>query len=85
MAVTVLVLQPLTIERGPPGSGSQQEAASLLIARQPSHVTDPLETEHGIENIKWDHWQVMRTVTSCRRHPGRHSPGFVDALLQNLP
>src|SRR5262245_16256937 len=46
VAVTVFVLQPLTIERRSSSSAAQQEAAAAHVAGSPSEISDALEPKH---------------------------------------
>src|SRR6267142_1101738 len=48
MAVAVLVLQALAVQRGAAGSPAQQKAARTLVASRPGQVADALEAEHRV-------------------------------------
>ena len=79
----VLVLQALTIESRPSGRSANKETLTLHITRSPGEITDALETEHGVVNIKWNHGQAIGAVRAARRHPGRERTGFVNAFLKD--
>ena len=55
VAVAVLVLQALAVERGPPGGAAEQEAAGPRVAGRPGQVADPLEAEHRVVDVERDH------------------------------
>ena len=44
--VAVLVLEALSVERGAAGGGANDEATSLLVAREPEGVSGALKPEH---------------------------------------
>ena len=84
MAVPVLVLQPLAVERGPAGRPAEQEAARPRVAGRPDQVHHPLEAEHRVEDVERDDRDVAGAVRGGRGDPGRQRAGLVDALLQHL-
>ena len=84
MAVTVLVLQPLAVERGAAGRPAEQEAAGPRVPGRPDQVHDPLEAEHRVEDVERDHRDVAGAVGGRGGDPRRHRAGLVDALLQHL-
>jgi hypothetical protein len=55
MAVAVLVLQALAVQRGAPGGAADQEAARLHVAGGPGQVADALEAEHRVVDVERDH------------------------------
>ena len=55
VAVAVFVLQTFAVERGAPGSATQQEAARLHVAGRPGQVTDALEAEHRVVHVERHH------------------------------
>ena len=85
MAVAVLVLQALAVERRAAGGAAEQEAARAHVARRPDEIADALEAEHRVVDVERDHRHV---VVRVRRSPAAiheaHAPGLVDALLQDL-
>ena len=84
VAVAVLVLQPLAVERGAPRGPAQQEAAGAHVARRPREIADPLQAEHRVVDVERDHRHVVGGIRRRRRDPGAHRAGFVDPLLQHL-
>ena len=84
VAVAVLVLQALAVQRGAPGGAAEQEAARADVAGQPGQVADALEAEHRVVDVERDHRHVVRAVRGGRGDPARHRAAFVDALLQHL-
>ena len=85
MAVAILMLQTFTVQRGAPGSSTDQKAAPLDIACGPGQVARALEAEHGVEGVKRNHRHVVVTVRRSRGDPGGVSTRFVNARLKNLP
>ena len=85
VAVAVLVLQALAVERGAPGSAAEQEAARAHVARRPGEIADALEAEHRIIDVEGDHRRVGSGIGRRRRDPRGHRAGLVDAFLQHLP
>ena len=84
VAVTVLVLQSLAVERGAAGRPAEQEAAGPRVPGRPDQVHDPLEAEHRVEDVERDHRDVAGAVGGRGGDPRRHRAGLVDALLQHL-
>ena len=84
MAVAVLVLQALAVERGAARGAAEQEAARAHVARRPGEVVHALEPEHRIIDVERDHRRVGIGIGRRRRDPRRHGAGFVDAFLQHL-
>src|SRR5271166_4211230 len=62
VAVPVLVLQPLAVQRGAPGGAAEQETARAHVTGRPEQVADPLEPEHRIVDVEWDHRDVVGAV-----------------------
>ena len=84
MTVTILVLQTFTVQCSPSRGCTNQEATRLAIASSPSQITNTLESEHGVENIKGHHGQATRREGRCRRQPRTHRTGFVNTFFQDL-
>ena len=86
VAVAVLVLQALAVERGAAGLvPPRRKAARLHVAGGPGQVTDALEPEHRVVDVERDHRHaVVRRVRRRRGDPARHAARFVDAFLQDL-
>src|SRR5690606_24959194 len=84
VAVAVLMLQPLSIERGPACRTTQQEAAGLHVAGCPGEVTHALEAEHGVIDEERNHDAVVRRVRRCRSNPRAERARFVNPFLQKL-
>src|ERR1700733_8911591 len=84
MALAVLVLQALTVERRASGGAAHEEPARAQVARGPDEIADALEPEHRVEDEERDHLLAVRRVRRGGGHPRRNRAGFVDALLQNL-
>jgi hypothetical protein len=59
VAVAVLVLQALAVERGAPAGAAQQEAARLHVAGRPGQVADALEAEHRVVDVERHHDAVV--------------------------
>jgi hypothetical protein len=60
--VTVLVLQPLAVERRAPGGAADQEAAQRMSPAAQIEVADPLEAEHRVEDVEGDHGQARASA-----------------------
>ena len=84
VAVAVLVLQALAVERRAAGGAAQQEPAGPAVAGRPRQVADPLEAEHRVEDVERDHRHAVVAVRRGRRDPGRERARLVDALLEDL-
>ena len=84
VAVTILVLQTLAIERGSACRATQQETACTHVSRSPGQVADALQTEHGVVDVERDHDPVVGGIAGRSRNPGTHATGLVDPLLKNL-
>ena len=84
VAVAVLVLQALAVQRRPARRAAEQEAARLHVARRPGEVADALEAEHRVVHVERHHDPVVRRVRRRRRDPAAHAAGLVDAFLQHL-
>ena len=67
MAVAVLVLQTLAVERGAPGRATEQEAAGTAVARGPRKIADALEAKHRVIDIERDHRHVVDAVRRAQR------------------
>ena len=66
--LAVVVLQPLTHERRPPGGAAGEDAAAADVTERPGQVADALEPEHRIEQVHRHHGLAPRGV---RRGQGR--------------
>ncbi|MCY1339441.1 hypothetical protein D9M69_253240 [compost metagenome] len=84
MAVPVLVLQALAVQRGAPGSAADQEAAGPAVAGRPGEVADALQAEHRVEDVERQHRLVVVAVGGAGGDEGGHGAGFVDAFLEDL-
>ena len=84
MAGSVLVLQPFAAERCSPGGRAKKKPARTLISCGPDQVTDSLESEHGIENVKRQHRDAMDAVGSRGGDPGRQCTRLGDPLFKQL-
>src|SRR5690606_31545100 len=77
MAVTVLVLQAFTVQRGTPGGTADQKAAGTAVAGGPGQVADALEAEHRVEDVERQHRLVVGAVGGGRGNPAGHGAGLV--------
>ena len=84
VAVTVLVLQALAVQRRAAGRTGHQEAAGADVAGQPGQVAHALQAEHRVVRVERDHHAVVRRVRCRRGDPRAHAARFVDAFLQDL-
>jgi hypothetical protein len=84
VAVTVLVLQTLAVERGAPGCAADEEAARPGVARGPCQVPDPLEPEHRVEDVERDHRLAVVGVGRGGGDPRGHRARLADARLEDL-
>ncbi len=84
VAVSVLVLQALAVERGAPGGAADQEALGAAVAGGPGQIADALEAEHRVEDVERQHGLVVGAVGGGRSDPAGHGAGFVDALVEDL-
>ena len=82
MALAIAVLEALTGERGTPGGGAEEEAASPLVSEAPDQVADTLETEHRVEDEEGDHRLAPRRVGGAGGGEAGHRTGFGDPLLE---
>ena len=85
VAVAVLVLEPLAVERRAAGGRAHHEAAPAGVAERPRLVARPLEAEHRVEDVEGDHRLAVRGVRRGRGLERGHRAGLVDPLLQHLP
>ena len=83
-AMTILVLKALAHKRGASGRCAKQKAASTRIGCLPDQVANTLETEHGIEGVKRNHWHAPRGVTRARRNEAGHAASLGDSFFKNL-
>ena len=82
--MAVLVLQALALQRGAPGDGTQQEAASADVGGLPDEVADTLETEHRIERVEGNRVDAAGGVGGAGGDEAGHGTRFGDAFFQNL-
>ena len=55
VAVAILVLQALAVERGATRSAAQQKAARLHVASGPGQIAYALKAEHRVIHVKRHH------------------------------
>ena len=84
LGVAVLVLHPLAVQGGAPGSAAEQEALAHHVPAGPDHVPHPLEAEYGVEDVEGDHRQAVVGVSGAGGQEGGHGAGLADAFLQDL-
>ena len=84
VAMAVLVLQALAVERGATGSAAQQEAARLHVTGGPCQIANALEAEHRVVHVKRHHDAVAGGIAGGGGDPAAHATGLVDPLLQDL-
>ena len=84
MAVAVLMLQALAVQRGAASGGAHEETARLHVAPSPCQVADALESEHRVEDVEGNERVAMGAVGRCCGEPGGERAGFVDAFFQHL-
>ena len=84
MAVTVLVLQPFSGERGASGGGAQEKPACSCIRGSPDQIADTLKSKHGVEYEEGDHLCSERGIRGPCGDERRQGAGFGDALFQDL-
>ena len=84
VAVAVLVLQPLAVERRPPGGAAEQEAARAAVAGRPHEVADPLVAEHRVVDVERDHLHAVGAVRGPGGDERRDRAGLGDPLLEDL-
>ena len=78
------MLQSLAGQRGSSCSSPHDEAACPTVAGGPAQIANALESEHRIQNEKWNGEQVMVAVGGPGGNPGRHRPRLVDPFLEYL-
>ena len=84
MAVAVLVLEPLALQRRAAGRRAHEEAARTRVRGRPDQVTHALEAEHRVED---EERQRARAVHRRRRPGGDERgqrPRLGDAFLEDL-
>ena len=84
VAVTILMLESFAVQSRAASSRPNQKTSRLTVTRRPGQITNALETEHGVEDIKRHHREIRDAVGSGRCEPGGKRAGLVDALLKNL-
>ena len=84
MAVAVLVLQPLAVQRRAPGGAADEEAARPRIGGGPHQVADALHAEHRVEDEERDRGDAGRHRRGARRDERGHRASLGDPLLQDL-
>ena len=82
--VTVLMLQPFSVESGAPRRGPQDEAPGHLVKRYPERVAGALEPEHRVEDVDRDHGLAVRGVRRAGGEERSDRTGLVDSFVQDL-
>ena len=82
--MAVLVLKPLTVERGATGGGPQHEAAAARISECPRQIPGALEAEHRIEDVEGDGGSGVGGVGGACGSERGHGAGLGDAFFQDL-
>ena len=82
--MAVLMLQSFASQCRATGGTADQEAACLLIAARPYEITDALETEHRVVDVKRHHGHIVVRVRRTRRRPGTECASLIDTFLENL-
>ena len=59
VAVTVLVLEALTVQSRAAGGAAEEKSSGATVASGPRKVTDALETEHRVEDVERQHRDVV--------------------------
>jgi len=78
------MLQSFARERRTSGGSADEESARARVAGLPRQIADPLEAEHGIEDVERQHGHAVRAVARRCGNPGRHRARFGDAFLEDL-
>ena len=84
MAVAVLVLEPLAVERGAPRRRADQEAARARVAGRVGQIADPLQPEHRVEDEEGDRRHLERRKRGAGGDEGGHRARFGDPLFEDL-
>jgi hypothetical protein len=84
VAVAVLVLQPLAVERRAPRGAADEEAARAQVAGRPREVAHALEAEHRVVDVERHHRDAVVGVRGRRGDPRAERARLVDALLEDL-
>src|SRR5262245_47113129 len=84
MTVAVLVLQALTIERRPSGSGAEQKSLCFVVCSGPNEIANALETKHRIIEIEGDQVDRQVGIGCARSYKRRHGAGFGNPFLEDL-
>ena len=79
------MLQPFAIQSRPASGTTEQKAFGHHVSCRPDQVTDPLKTEHRIEDIKRNSADAEGGVGRARSDKRGNSPSLANAFLQNLP
>ena len=79
------MLQPFAIQSRPAGGTTEQKAFGHHVSCRPDQVTNPLKTEHRIEDIKRNSADTKGSVGRARSDKRGNGPSLADAFLQNLP
>ena len=83
MRMPVLMLQAFAVEGRATRGTTEQKSFAHHVATGPDHVSYPLKTEHGIEDIKRNHRQSVIGISRSRRQERSHGTCFANAFLQN--
>ena len=83
--MSILVLQPLAVQRGASRGAAEHEAASARIAERPDEVADALVSEHRVVDVERDDRLAVGRVRGARGGEAAHRARLGDALLEDLP
>src|ERR1700704_4151190 len=84
MAVSVLMLQTFSSERGSTGGSSEKESTGAHVRGGPDEIGDALETEHRVINKKWNGVDAVGSIGRARGDEGSHGTGFGNSLFKDL-
>src|ERR671922_3087455 len=84
MAMAVLMLQALAVERGAAGRCAEEKAFGFVVRRGPDQIADPLKAKHRIVKIKGNHIDSQVCVSRTGGDERRHGAGLSYALLEDL-
>ena len=62
VAMPIFMLQALAIECRAARGATEQEATRTHVTRSPCQITNALQTEHRVEDIKRNHYPVIGRV-----------------------
>src|SRR5689334_7698012 len=84
MAVSVLMLQPLTIESGPSGCSAEEKTFRFVVSCCPDEIADALKTKHRIIEIKGNHVDSQIGVRGSGGNKRGHRTGFGNPFFEDL-